>query len=185
MELIAEKIFMQIVWKILAKLGKMGSEWARKKVRNKIENEIQIDTEGKLHLIKSDYGLPPVAAILQFKVTNMSDFSLNPNFVGTWIINRCWQIGKAYWFRQEIEGKDNKKEREHHFGFVLNNRGFDIIPRELPSKSHNISFELCYPLPVSIDVEKIDGLGLNGIIEFSYDGINIVKVINVGCRSVK
>lgn len=185
MELTMANIIMHIVWKILVKLAKMGSEWARKKVRDKIENEIQIDEEGKLHFIKSDRGLLPIAAILQFKVINMSDFSLKPNFIDTWVKRQDWQIGKIYWFRQEIEGKDGTKEREHRFGLASNNGGLDIISRELRPKSPNTYFDLCYLLPIGADIEKADSLGLYGIIEFNYDGINIVKHINVGCRLVK
>lgn len=185
MESTMVNIIMQIAWKILAKLGKMGLKWARKKVSNKIENELKIGTEGKLHFLESDHGLPPIVAILRFNVTNMSDFCLNPNLIVAWVINQSWRIGKICWFRQEIEGKDDTKERERLFGFVSNNRGFDIIPLELRPKSYDTYFDLYYPIPAGTDVKKIDGLGLDGIIEFSYDGINIVKRIKIGCKLVK
>lgn len=143
---IASKIW----WWILRVLSMIGLDWAKEKYRRKIEGEIDIDKQVRLHFY-TDTSFP--AASLKFKVSNISEVNLNPKHIVAWIIWRNFTIDKISWNRQE--------------GIFAQSAGVVIyheIP-DLPAKKRDRDFTLYYLLPQHVDFGK-DELILRGVIEF-------------------
>lgn len=167
-------IVTKIWWSVLKGLSTVGVDWARKKLMNKIEKEIEVDNKGELNFL-TETSFP--AAWLKFKVISKAEVDLTPKHIIAWAIWCGAAIDKICWSKQE-----NIFEREQSSAVrvLTGSTTYHSIPK-LPIKE-NRYFGLYYPLPPHVDFGK-HGLGLHGIIEFDCSfGTTVVKEFEVNFK---
>lgn len=132
---------------ILKILSRLGIEWAKEKLWNKINVEI----EGKMNVIFATEWYYP-SAWLKFKLRNYSDVNLSPKNIVAWVILSGATIDKISW-----------SKLEDTFSGSGEIGGQNKIPN-LPAAIDR-DIQLFYPIPSHVDFGRNE-LSLVGAIEF-------------------
>jgi hypothetical protein len=167
MDILASLLLTPVTRYMLLMFSKVISPLKRKMVE-KIKNEIEIDNKGKLKFITNQ---SHPAAWLKFKITSKTEVDLTTKQIIAWVISGGAAINKINWSWQE-----KKLVMGNEYAVYLGSTTFHDISN-VPSKE-NVYFGLYYTLPLNVDFGK-NRLGLAGVVEFDSSFGTILKDFEV------
>ncbi|MBU3968086.1 MAG: hypothetical protein KKG76_12080 [Euryarchaeota archaeon] len=167
MDIIASLLLNSVTRSILFMLSKVISPLKRK-ILEKIKNEIEIRNKGELNFITN---LSYPAAWLKFEIISKTEINLTTKQIIAWVIFGGAAIDKINWSWQEKILEKGKESAVYTGSTTFHN----II--NVPSKE-NVYFSFYYPLPLNVDFGK-NRLGLEGVIEFDSSFGTILKDFEV------